>query len=77
MKKFNIYALFIVALTLGLASCTKDNLYRPGGADSELNVDGTTTPSGDNIVDPDDPGGSNIVDPDEDDEAKDPTKGKG
>lgn len=70
MKKFNIYALFIVALTLGLASCTKDNLYRPGGADSELNVDGTTTtPDGENIIDP--------IDGDDEDDESDTKKGNG
>ena len=68
MKKFNIYALFIVALTLGLASCTKDNLYRPGGAETELQND-STIPTDDNIVDP-----GEIEE--EDDEA-DTRKGKG
>lgn len=69
MKKFNIYALLIVALTLSLASCTKDSLYRPGGPETELNVNGDTP-----IVDPDDPG---IVDPDDEDDSVDPRKGKG
>ena len=66
MKKFNIYALFIVALTLGLASCTKDNLYRPGGAETELQND-PTIPIDDNIIDP----------IDEDEEVPPPKKDKG
>lgn len=66
MKKFNIYALFIVALTLGLASCTKDTLYRPGGAETHLNNDETTPPGGDDIVIPED-----------DEDPPPPIKGKG
>jgi hypothetical protein len=49
MKKFNILALLIIAGTLSFASCTKSDLYRPGGANSELNADGATI---DNPTDP-------------------------
>lgn len=54
MKKFNILALFIIAITLSMASCTKSELYRPGGADTTLNADGSTidNPVDENIVDP-------------------------
>lgn len=54
MKKFNILALFIIAITLSMASCTKSELYRPGGADSTLNADGATieNPMDETIVDP-------------------------
>ena len=54
MKKFYIITLFLFVLSIGFTSCQKDDLYRPGGADSELNEgdDGTTDPD-DLIVDPD------------------------
>lgn len=54
MRKIKIYALLIVALSFGLASCQKDDLYRPGGPNSELNADGDNeAPIGDPITDPD------------------------
>ena len=59
MRKFYILTLLVCALGLGFASCTKDDLYRPGGPDSELrNGDGDNDrPTGDDdIVDPDHPG---------------------
>ena len=53
-----ILTLLVCALGLGFASCTKDDLYRPGGPDSELRNggDGNDRPSDDDIVDPDHPG---------------------
>lgn len=47
MKKINYVALFIVAIALSFASCTKSDLYRPGGPESELNNDGVTVDSPD------------------------------
>ena len=66
MKKFYIITLFLFVLSIGFTSCQKDDLYRPGGADSELN-DG----EGDDPVNPDDL----IIDPtdgngDDDDKEK-------
>ena len=54
MRKIYTYTLFIVALSFGFASCQKDDLYRPGGNDTELNND-TGDEIDDPIVDPDDP----------------------
>ena len=66
MKKFYIITLFLFVLSIGFTSCQKDDLYRPGGPDSELN-DG----EGDDPVNPDDL----IVDPDGDNEDDDKDKG--
>lgn len=57
MKKFNYLALFIIAITLSFASCTKSDLYRPGGPESELNYDGATV---------EDPADNPIIVPDQD-----------
>jgi len=57
MKKFYIITLFLFVLSIGFTSCQKDDLYRPGGPDSELNDgEGDTPPvEGDDlIVDPPD-----------------------
>ena len=54
MKKIYIFALFIFALSLVFTSCTKDDVYRPGGPDTELNADGDGTDPIDPITDPDD-----------------------
>lgn len=56
MKKFNILALLLIAGALSMTSCTKSELYRPGGADSTLNADEATidNPVGENIVVPSD-----------------------
>lgn len=69
MKKFNYLALFIIAITLSFASCTKSDLYRPGGPESELNNDGV-------IVD--DSADQTIIIPGDDDGNPPPKKkGKG
>lgn len=60
MKKNYIFALFIFALSLVFTSCTKDDVYRPGGPDTELNA-------GEDGTDPIDP----ITEPDTDDDPKD------
>lgn len=61
MKKFYIYSLFIIALSFAATSCQKEELYRPGGADTQLNADPETPP--DPVVDP-------IIDEDEQDTGK-------
>jgi hypothetical protein len=58
MKKIYIYSLFIIALSTVFASCQKDELYRPGSADTQLNAE-PNQPSTPIIVPP-------IVDNDED-----------
>jgi hypothetical protein len=59
MKKIYIYSLFIIALSFAATSCQKEELYRPGGADTQLNSGSETTPNPviDPIVDEDEQGG--------------------
>jgi hypothetical protein len=59
MKKFTIYTLFLSLFAIGFTSCQKDDIYRPGGPNSELNAegDGSDENPDDLIVDPDDPTG--------------------
>ena len=66
MKNIYKITLFLFVLAIGFTSCQKDDLYRPGGPDSELN-DGDTDP----VDNPDDL----IIDPPSDDDGKG-TKGE-
>ena len=62
MKKIYTYALFIIALSFAATSCQKEELYRPGGTDTQLNIDSGTPTNP--VVDP------TIVDEDEQDGGK-------
>lgn len=66
MKKINTYALIILALSLGVALSTKEDLYQEGGANSELYAEASIS-----VIPMD-----NIVDPDEDNDERPPVKGK-
>ena len=68
MRKFYILTLLVCALSIGFASCTKDDLYRPGGPDSELR-----NGDGENGTDLD--GG--IVDPESDDDDEPESRRRG
>ena len=54
MKKIYTIALFVFALSLVFTSCTKDDVYRPGGPDTELNAGEDGSIPIDPITEPDD-----------------------